>query len=240
MNDAAGPSKPWQSATLIVTVLAGITILAWLAYDPSVPAPSPTAPARLEPRSHPHLTVLGIGAVVLVLQLFLMHRFRRTRNRVVLTTAASIAILICTVLLATGHPAQRVRASKHDCLDAVMLRNCSSVVRVAATERATSLGQAVEVSPRRYRDQFHPPVGESVITGRRRLGSAAPARGQRCDHRAGHAGGRFRGPAFSRAGLVLVAGRPDPTLDAAERLLLLLPAGGGRASHRGRTTSASC
>jgi hypothetical protein len=91
------------AAALVVAVLVGLAVLSWQAHDVSAQAPAAladhgTARMQQEPQVHTHLTTLGVGvgAVVLALQLFLVHRYQHTSNRVVLTAAALIAILICT------------------------------------------------------------------------------------------------------------------------------------------------
>ena len=71
----------------------------------------------------PGLTTLGIGAAVIVLQLYLSRRLARPTCRPLRLAAAFGAILICTALLLTGHQAQRTRPAKPDTLDALLLRN---------------------------------------------------------------------------------------------------------------------
>ena len=134
------------AAVLVIAVL-GLAVLYWQGQDVSAQAPdvsaqvpdvSAQAQAALADhgtvqmqqahRLHTHLTTLGVGAVVLALQLFLLHRFRRTSNRVVLSVTASIAILICAALLATGDHALRMRSPRHESLDAVLLRDRPAAV----------------------------------------------------------------------------------------------------------------
>lgn len=77
-----------------------------------------------------HLTTLGIGAVVVVLQLYLLHRCRRTKRRRVAAAAASLGILIAVALLETGHSAQRTRAARHESLEALLLHDRSAAVAI--------------------------------------------------------------------------------------------------------------
>ncbi|AGL16226.1 hypothetical protein [Actinoplanes sp. N902-109] len=70
------------------------------------------------------------AALVLVLQLVLANRFRRAVNRVVLIGAASFAIMICAVLLLSGHQPQRMRAAKHESFEALSLRDRPAAVSV--------------------------------------------------------------------------------------------------------------
>lgn len=72
---------------------------------------------------------LGLGAAALVLQLFLAHRFRRPADRAMLAGVASIAILICVLLLESGHQAQRMRSPKHESFEARLLRDGPAAVQ---------------------------------------------------------------------------------------------------------------
>ncbi|WP_179855565.1 hypothetical protein [Paractinoplanes atraurantiacus] len=118
MNDEVGACKP---AILTGIVLAGLAVLSWETHDTPVPTSTETAAA-------PHLTTLGVGALVLALHLFLLHRCRHTTNRAVLTATATLAVLICTALLVTGHQAQRMRSPKHESLDSLLLRGRPAAV----------------------------------------------------------------------------------------------------------------
>ncbi|MEU8242895.1 hypothetical protein AB0C07_31955 [Actinoplanes missouriensis] len=42
----------------------------------------------------------------------------------------TVAVFICTVLLVTGHQAQRSRSAKHESLDSLLLRDRACAVRV--------------------------------------------------------------------------------------------------------------
>ena len=75
-----------------------------------------------------HIAVLGIGAVALVLQLFVIARCRRTTHRAAAAATASLAILLCAALLATGHQPPRMRAARHEAFDSALLRDRPAAV----------------------------------------------------------------------------------------------------------------
>ncbi|MCO8270521.1 hypothetical protein M1L60_07915 [Actinoplanes sp. TRM 88003] len=73
-----------------------------------------------------HLTTLGIGAVVVALQLYLVRRSDRTGPGAAAT--ACLGILICLVLLETGHQAQRARPARHESLESLLLHDRAAAV----------------------------------------------------------------------------------------------------------------
>jgi hypothetical protein len=88
-----------------------------------------------------HLTTLGIGAVVVVLQLYLVNRCRRTRRRGVATATASLGILVCVALLETGHQAQRTRQARHESLEAALLHDRAVAVSYEPSREASWPGR---------------------------------------------------------------------------------------------------
>ncbi|WP_205650379.1 hypothetical protein [Actinoplanes solisilvae] len=88
-----------------------------------------------------HLTTLGVGAVVVVLQLYLIHRCRRTKRRGVATATASLGILIAVALLETGHSAQRTRAARHESLEALQLHDRPAAVAIDSVHGGEPFGQ---------------------------------------------------------------------------------------------------
>lgn len=88
-----------------------------------------------------HLTTLGVGAVVVLLQLCLVHRCRRTTRRGVATATASLGILICVALLETGHQAQRARPARHESLEALLLHDRPAAVALGSLHGGQPLGQ---------------------------------------------------------------------------------------------------
>ena len=87
------------------------------------------------------LTTLGIGAVVVVLQLALARRGpRRTEHRAVGVAVAAGGVLICTALLLTGHLAQRMRSPRHESFEAVSLRDLPAAVRYEPASVVTTGG----------------------------------------------------------------------------------------------------
>ncbi|MEU8820362.1 hypothetical protein [Actinoplanes sp. NPDC048796] len=78
VNGEVGPGEPMVWATSTGAVLAGLAILSWESHD----VPGMAGAEMLVPsRGHAPLTTLGVGALVLALQLFLLHRYRRPRRR---------------------------------------------------------------------------------------------------------------------------------------------------------------
>jgi hypothetical protein len=112
-----------------------------------------------------HLTTLGVGAVVLALQLFSVNH---TGNRAVRRATASIAILICTALLVSGHYAQRMRSPKHESLDTMLLRDRPAAVSIEPSA-----------------DPLQRPV-TAVRDAGARLAAGHPAQHHRGDQQPGH------------------------------------------------------
>ncbi|GLY08463.1 hypothetical protein [Actinoplanes sp. NBRC 101535] len=79
-----------------------------------------------------YFSALGVGALVLVLQLVLAHRCRSSPHRILRTAAASIAVLISVLLLESGHQAQRLRPPKHESFEARSLRDRPGATTPAA------------------------------------------------------------------------------------------------------------
>jgi hypothetical protein len=96
-------------------LVAGARDLPW-----TTPASAEEASGSLDLTT---VAAVAVAAVALGLQLFVVHRFRGSAHRAGLTVTASLAILVCGVLLVTGHQPQRMRSPRHESLDALLLRD---------------------------------------------------------------------------------------------------------------------
>jgi hypothetical protein len=140
---------------MALSLVAGLAALAWLTGSDPAQSSAVLPPAQLDddPPAGPDVTAvaaIAVAAVALALQLFVVHRFRHTAHRAALTATASLAIVVCAALLVTGHQAQRMRSTRHESLDTLLLRDRPAAV-------SYDPGHAtVQIEPRRIPDRAEP------------------------------------------------------------------------------------